>query len=237
MTITTFSFTTYGTITTWTVPFYTAGTMSAKVAGGGGGGSTGYSSGGHSGRIYGEFDLSPGTVITIVCGEGGVGGFHRIGGAGGGPAGWNGGDGGPGTGSWEAGTGWEAGGGGGGASAIDTPDGLLMVGSGGGGGGNSGYGSGNNGYNGDIGPLLPSGHTGQAGGTRQGGGGGGYLGGATSGSGSGGSSWADTGRVSNVGTYSAGYAVLVGVFITLDYLGDWVDGGVNRVSVGMILAN
>lgn len=71
----------------------------------------------------------------------------------------------------------------------------------------------------------------------RGGGGGGYLGGATSGSGSGGSSWADTGRVSNVGTYSAGYAVLVGVFITLDYLGDWVDGGVNRVSVGMILAN
>ena len=45
MTITTFSFTTYGTITTWTVPFYTAGTMSAKVAGGEGGGSTGYPAG------------------------------------------------------------------------------------------------------------------------------------------------------------------------------------------------
>lgn len=58
MTITTFSFTTYGTITTWTVPFYTAGTMSAKVAGGEGGGSTGYSTGGLSGRIYGEFDLA-----------------------------------------------------------------------------------------------------------------------------------------------------------------------------------
>lgn len=48
MTITTFSFTTYGTITTWTVPFYTAGTMSAKVAGGEGGGIS-YTDGGVAG--------------------------------------------------------------------------------------------------------------------------------------------------------------------------------------------
>jgi hypothetical protein len=177
VTVTTFSFTTGATVSSWTVPNHT-GLVTITAIGGGGGTSVGHAVGGNGARLAGTCTLTPGTVLTIIEGGGGGDSWNepggaRRGGAGGGATGWKGGNGGDGTGSWIIPNGWQAGGGGGGASAVDTPGGVLIVAGGGGGGGNSGYGSGDIGYAAGVGTLVASGHVGATGGTRGGGGGGG----------------------------------------------------------------
>ena len=98
MTVTTFSFTTGATVSSWTVPNHT-GLVTITAIGGGGGTSVGYAVGGNGARLAGTCTLTPGTVLTII--EGGPGGDSwnepggaRRGGAGGGATGWKGGNGG-----------------------------------------------------------------------------------------------------------------------------------------------
>ena len=232
MTVTTFSFTTGATVSSWTVPNHT-GLVTITAIGGGGGTSVGYAVGGNGARLAGTCTLTPGTVLTII--EGGHGGDSwnepggaRRGGAGGGATGWKGGNGGDGTGSWIIPNGWQAGGGGGGASAVDTPGGVLIVAGGGGGGGNSGFGSGDIGYAAGVGTLVVSGHVGATGGTRGGGGGGGMLGGTPR---SGGSNFVDTARMTSIAHPGFGAA---GVTITLDYTGPWVPPPPAGWSVGFL---
>ena len=122
MAVTTFSFTTGATVSSWTVPNHT-GLVTITAIGGGGGTSVGYAVGGDGARLAGTCTLTPGTVLTIIEGGGGGNSWNepggaRRGGAGGGATGWKGGNGGDGTGSWIIPNGWQAGDGIGGSDYV-----------------------------------------------------------------------------------------------------------------------
>lgn len=66
MTVTTFSFTTGATVSSWTVPNHT-GLVTITAIGGGGGTSVGYAVGGNGARLAGTCTLTPGTGSTQVA--------------------------------------------------------------------------------------------------------------------------------------------------------------------------
>ena len=136
MTVTTFSFTTGATVSSWTVPNHT-GTLTIEARGGDGGrvpGAVGGACAGGGGNIRATGTIPAGTVLTIAAGSGGgpsMAGSPSLGGTGGqnpGP-GFDGGNGGYGgnTGYTPRGAG-----GGGAASTVHIGSALLIVAGGGG---------------------------------------------------------------------------------------------------------
>lgn len=89
MTVTTFSFTTGATVSSWTVPNHT-GLVTITAIGGGGGTSVGHAVGGAwaggGGNIRATGTIPAGTVLTIAAGSGGgpsMAGIPSLGGTGG----------------------------------------------------------------------------------------------------------------------------------------------------------
>jgi len=224
---TTFSYT--GSVQTYTVP---AGitTLTLQVAGGGGGGggadeNGAGSAGGNGALVSGTVSVTPGQVIKIYVGGGGVNGYtsnfghtcSNSAGAGGGAGGAGGFAGGAGG---QAGcSGWSGGGGGGGAASVVTNAAgtvLLVAGGGGGGQGGSWNSTAVTSRNATAQGSLPgsAGTAGQTPGSNDGGGGGGGGGGCpggASGSTHGDNSGTDYGTAAGAGA-SCASATLVSNF-------------------------
>lgn len=78
MTVTTYDFNYTGSDQMWTVPFYTSGTMTFRLQGGGGGQYRSNSGGGAGGWIRGAMSPAPGTVLTIRLGDKGANGISGV---------------------------------------------------------------------------------------------------------------------------------------------------------------
>jgi gliding motility-associated-like protein len=146
--VTTATFNCTGAPQNYTIPpCVTTVTVEAWGAGGGGGGVDTYtgSPGGGGAYAYSTLAVTPGQVLTVYVGCGGLQGGACQGNGPGGAGGYGYGSGGPGGNSGPSGCSGPGGGGGGGSAVLNGATVLVVAGGGGGGGGGGNFGDGANG--------------------------------------------------------------------------------------------